>query len=214
MSIMLDIIGSMIIRAAIMVTFLYLTINLQNALYEKTEYAVVKQKTVIPAQIMTDDIRLAGYGPTTSKVFPIAYPQAIEFYADINNDSTADWVHYYLGPYYTTGATTHRSLYREVSCISGGTAYELARDVVDLEFSYYDVNGSSVATGLSVSGIKSIKVSLTIEANAQTLNSISTARPAAGLYAKKTASDTSTASSFPSSYQKAIWERTIFPQNL
>lgn len=209
MSIVLDLIGSMIIRAAIMITFLYLTINLQNALYEKTVYAAVKQKTVIPAQMLTDDLRLAGYGPTTSKTFPVAMSDSIKFWGDFNNDSTADWVCYYLGPYYSG---THRSLYRQGSLIVG--TYEVARDVAALSFTYFDVNGAAIVPGVNVSGIKSIKVSLTFEANAKTLDAITTARPTKGLYATTTAGDTSTASNFPKHYQRALWERTIFPQNL
>ena len=212
MSIMLDLIGSMIVRGAIMLTFLYLTINLQNALYEKTIYAAVKQKTVIPAQILTDDLRMAGYGPTTSKSFPVAYQQSIEFYADINNDSVADLVHYYLGPVYA-GTTNHYSLYREVSCYNGGAPFELARDVDSLAFTYYGSTGTVISPALNVSGIKSIHIRLSFESNGQTTDIMTSGRPVKGLYGKNKGTDTTT-SAFQTHYVKAVWERTIFPQNL
>jgi len=211
MSIMLDLIGSMIVRGAIMLTFLYLTINLQNALYEKTIYAAVKQKTVIPAEILTDDLRLAGYGPATSKSFPVAYQQSIEFYADINNDSVADLVHYYLGPVYA-GTTNHYSLYREVSSINGGAPYELARDVDSIAFTYYGSTGAVISPALNVSGIKSIKVYLSFESNGKTTDIMTTGRRTKGAYSKGSEDDTTTA--FATHYIKATWERTIFPQNL
>lgn len=212
MSVMLDLIGSMIVRGAIMLTFLYLTINLQNALYDKTIYATVKQKTVIPAQILTDDIRMAGYGSATSKTFPIAHSQEIQFYADVNNDSTAETVHYYLGPAYP--GTNHMSLYRAVSSINGGAAFELARDVDSVSFTYYNSLGTTIGPALNLSGIKSIKVRLSFESNGQTTDLMTIGRQPGGLYSKNSSPDTSTASPFPTHYVKAVWERVIFPQNL
>ena len=118
MSTMLDIIGSMVIRGAIVLMTLYLSVGLQSAYTYKSTLYIVKQKTVVPAQVLTDDIRLAGYGPTgTTKTFDTAMAQAMAFTADINNDGVADFVRYYLGPTYSG---THRSLYRMVSCINGG----------------------------------------------------------------------------------------------
>ena len=212
MSIMLDLIGSMVVRGAIMLTFLYLTINMQSALYEKAMYAAVKQKTVVPAQVLTDDLRLAGYGPATSKVFPVAYQQSIEFYADINNDSVADLVHYYLGPVYA-GTTNHYSLYREVSCYSGGAPFELARDVDSLAFTYYNSVGAVISPALNVSGIKSIRVRLSFESNGQVTDVMTSGRPSKGVYFKGKSIDTTT-SAFQTHYVKAVWERVIFPQNL
>ena len=98
MSVMLDIIGSMVIRGAIVLMTLYLSVGLQSAYTYKSTLYIVKQKTVIPAEVLTDDIRLAGYGPTgTKKTFDIASSQEIEFPADIYNTGFADQIHYYLG---------------------------------------------------------------------------------------------------------------------
>ena len=49
MSTMLDIIGSMIIRGAIVLMTLYLSVGLQNAYTYKSTLYIVKQKTVVPA---------------------------------------------------------------------------------------------------------------------------------------------------------------------
>ncbi|HTY10061.1 MAG TPA: hypothetical protein VMF88_03215 [Bacteroidota bacterium] len=207
---MLDIIGSMVIRGAIVLMTLYLSVSLQSAYTYKNTLYTVKQKTVIPAEVLTDDIRLAGYGPTTSKVFTTAASQEMQFSADINNDSVAENVHYYLGPTYT--GSSHRSLYRVVSSINGGAPYELARDVDSLCFTYYDVYGNSLS-GTNVSGIKSIKVSLVMESNAQVADEITTAPSGSGLYSKQVSTDTVTAN-FGTKYVRAFWERTVFPQNL
>ncbi len=210
MSVMLDIIGSMVIRGAIVLMTLYLSVGLQSAYTYKSTLYIVKQKTVVPAEVLTDDIRLAGYGPTTSKIFATATPEAMQFYADINNDSIPETVHYYLGTAY--GGSNHRSLYREVSSINGGAPFELARDVDSLCFTYYDSYGNTVS-GSNVSGIKSIKVSLVMESSAQMADEITTAPTSSGLYSHEDTANTGT-TNFPTKYVRAFWERTVFPQNL
>lgn len=192
MGVMIDIIGSTIIRGAIILVILNLNVSLNNALSEKTARAAVKQKTVVPAQIITDDIRLAGFGPTTSKVFAIAKSDEAQFSADLDGDSAAETVHYYLGP--PPAGSTHRALYRAVSSINGGTPFELARDVDSLIFIYYKVDGTSAGTGLNIDNIKSIYVKLVIESNAMVSEGIG-------------------AGNTPQ-YVKAYWERHLFPQNL
>jgi hypothetical protein len=210
MSVMLDIIGSMVIRGAIVLMTLYLSVGLQSAYTYKSTLYIVKQKTVIPAQVLTDDIRLAGYGPTTSKVFTTATSQAMQFSADINNDSIPETVYYYLGSTYA--GSTHKSLFREVSSINGGAPFELARDVDSLCFTYYDVYGNTLS-GSNVSGIKSVKVSLVMESSGQVADEITTAPAASGLYSHEQTSD-SDATNFPTKYVRAFWELTVFPQNL
>ncbi|MGA7161229.1 MAG: hypothetical protein WBZ48_09505 [Bacteroidota bacterium] len=209
---MLDIIGSMVIRGAIVLMTLYLSVGLQNAYTYKSTLYIVKQKTVVPAQVLTDDIRLAGYGPTgTTKTFATAMSQSMAFTADINNDGVADNVQYYLGPTYTGSA--HRSLYRTVSCYNGGAAFELMRDVDSLCFTYYDSLGNTKAYNTNVSGIKSIKVSLVMESSAQVADEVTTAPSASGLYSHEKSTDT-VVNNFKTKYVRAFWERTLFPQNL
>ena len=210
MSIMLDIIGSMIIRGSIVLMTLYLSISLQNALYKKTMIAATKQKTVIPAQLLTDDIRLAGYGPTgTTKVFATASSQDMKFTADVDNDGVVETVRYYLGSAYT--GSTHKSLLREVSSISGGAAFEVARDVDSLYFTYYNTNGTSVS-GVNVAGIKSVKVSLVMASASKLADEITAAPRQGGIYTGKHTVDTT--SFYKTEYVKTYWERTLFPQNL
>jgi hypothetical protein len=191
MGVMIDIIGSTIIRGVIVLVILNLNVSLNNALSQKTARAVVKQKTVVPAQVITDDLRLAGYN-TSVKTFSIAKADEVQFSADVNNDGNTETVHYYLGT--PDAVSKHRVLYRAVSSINGGAPFELARDVDSLVFNFYDINGGALGPGLNVSNIKSIKVKLLIESNAQVTEGIGT-------------------DSAPQ-YVKAYWERTLFPLNL
>lgn len=190
MGVMIDIIGSTIIRGAIVLIILNLNVSLNNSLTQKTVRAALKQKTVVPAQILTDDIRLAGYNQAAPKVFAIAKADEIQFLADLESDSTTDVVHYYLG---AAGPEIppHRVLYRQ---LNGGASFELARDVISLTFTYYNSLGATIAPGTNKVGIKSISMKLKIESNIQVTEGIGTDNTAR--------------------YETAYWERTLFPQNL
>jgi hypothetical protein len=189
MGVMIDIIGSTIIRGAIVLVILNINVSLNNSLTQKTVRAALKQKTVVPAQILTDDIRLAGYNQTAPKVFAIAKSDEIQFLADLESDSTTDVVRYYLGA--APVGSTHRVLYRQ---LNGGASFELARDVISLTFTYFNSVGATIAPGTNKLGIKSISIKLKIESNIQVTEGIGTDNTAR--------------------YETAYWERTLFPQNL
>ena len=193
MGVMIDIIGSTIIRGVIVLVILNLNVSLNNALSQKTVRAALKQKTVVPAQILTDDIRLAGFNQAAPKTFAVADTSEIKFLADLNNDGSTDIVRYYLGAAPT--GSTHRVLYRQ---LNNGASFELARDVISLKFTYYNSLAGTITPHASgwppTANIKSISIKLVIEANAQTTEGIGTGNTA--------------------SYERAYWEQTIFPQNL
>jgi len=191
MATMIDIIGSTIIRGAIVLIILNLNVSLNNSLSQKTVRAALKQKTVVPAQVLTDDIRLAGYNQpaTPFKTIAIAKADEIQFLADLDSDSTTDVVHYYLGA--APSGSTHRVLYRQ---LNGGTSFELARDVISLTFTYYNSSGGTIPPGLNKNLIKSISIKLKIESSIQATEGIGTDNTA--------------------KYETAYWERTLFPQNL
>jgi hypothetical protein len=152
MGTMLDVIGSIVIRGAIMLALINLTIQMNTALYQKTALASTRQSTVIPVQIMCDDI----YRAKTS-VFEKAKLNEIKFSAgDINDNS--ETVYYYL-----EGATSAKGLYRQVSSINNNTPALIAHNVTNMTFEYYDLDGVAKSPGENVGGIKSIKLKLTIQ---------------------------------------------------
>jgi hypothetical protein len=159
MGTMLDVIGSIVIRGAIMLAVLNLTIQMNSALYQKTALAAARQATVIPAQIMYGDIYLAGYNDPT-KMFGKAKPNEIVFYADIDTNGVADTVHYYLG-----SGSSANILYRQVSSINSNRAALIAHNVISMTFDYYNIDGSSAtqSSTVNVGGVKSIKLKLTIQ---------------------------------------------------
>ncbi len=61
MGFILGIVGSMAIRAAIVLVVLNMTITLHTALYDKTAQANAKAIVGVTAEVMHKDLQLAGY---------------------------------------------------------------------------------------------------------------------------------------------------------
>lgn len=187
MDVMLDIIGSFVIRAAVVLIILTTMVNLNNSLFRQTENAALNDLVSGAGETISNDLSLAGYG-SSSKVFNKADSIETIFFADLDNNGSVETVRYYLG----AGASgSHRILYRT---LNSGPAFEIARDVILLRFKYYRITGGTISYGTFRSGIKSIKVSVTIESSHK-LTSIYSG-----------SSDTLR-------YQQSTWEAHIFPKN-
>lgn len=149
MGVIFDILGSFVVRAAIVVTILNLMITLNEALYKKTDQAYLNEVISAPAQILTEDLKLAGYGASTT--FPIANANEVSFYADTDNNGSAETIRYYVDS---------QILYRT---IDGGTPFEVARQVVSFTFVYFNVTGAQISYGLNRTTVKSIYVQITLQ---------------------------------------------------
>jgi hypothetical protein len=153
MATMLDIIGSMLIRGAILMMMLNLSLQMNKAVYQKTGFAAMRQNTAISTQILYDDLYLA-----TS--FTTATPDSIQFAADVNNDGVSEAVHYYLAGQ-SSPTIPLKMLYRS---INGGTAQLVAHNVAKLKVEYYNLNGSSTAI---VGDVKSVRFWVSIQTEEQ-----------------------------------------------
>lgn len=147
MGVIFDILGSFVVRAAIVAVMLNLMISLNEALYRKNDRLYLTQVLEAPAKVIANDLRLAGYN--ASKTFARAYSNDMMFYADTGNDGSVETIRFYL-----SGSTLYRT-------INGGTPFELARSVTYYRIIYYNIYSNQVG-GSSISGIKSIYVQLTI----------------------------------------------------
>lgn len=186
MAVMLDIIGSFIIRASVVLIILTTMVNLSDSLYRQSERAALEILVTGAGETVVNDLSLAGYN-SASKLFLTADSLQTRFYADLDNDGAVEIVRYYLSP----GASgSHRILYRS---LNGGTAFEIARDVVLLQFTHYSVTGGTLL-GTNVSGVKSVRIFLTVESKYK-LRSLYSGR-----------SDTL-------QYLKASWQGYVFPEN-
>ncbi|MFA5832835.1 MAG: hypothetical protein WDA22_05080 [Bacteroidota bacterium] len=187
MGVLLDILGSFVIRAAVVLIILTTMITLNNSLFRQTERVALNELVSGIGETVFNDLSHAGYN-STSKTFNKADSIETIFFADLDNNGSVETIRYYLG----SGASgSHRILYRT---LNSGTAFEIARDVILLRFYYYNITGGTVSYGNNRTGIKSVKVSITIESSHKLVSVYSGT------------SDTL-------SYQQAKWEAHIFPSN-
>jgi hypothetical protein len=189
MAVILDILGSFIIRAAIVIVILNLMINLHQELSKNTDRISLNESINGASQVIDSDIKLAGF--RAAKDFAIAQSNEISFsYGDTALSNLSIYtIRYYINP--TAPAKAHKILYRTVN---GASQLEIARDVVTFNIAYYKVDGTVVSYGINVSGIKSIYVTLVMESSM-------TERTYQGPLGDTLA-------------LQAKWERHFFPENL
>ena len=88
MTVFLDIVGSLMIRATMVVIVLSVNVTLNNAMYEKSARVVLKQNLTTLTDVMRSDIKNLGYNYTGGDKQPIrnvTYP-AFYFRGDLDND--------------------------------------------------------------------------------------------------------------------------------
>ena len=152
MATILDIIGSMLVRGAILLMMLNLSLQMNKAVYQKTGFAAMRQNTAISAQILYDDLYLA-------KSFTTATPDSIQF-AAVDSNGTSYAVHYYLAGE-SSPTIPLKMLYRS---INGGTAQLVAHNVAKLNVEYYNLNGSSTTI---VGDVRSVRFRISIQTEEQ-----------------------------------------------
>lgn len=131
MGVIFDILGSFVVRAAIVAILLNLMLMLHGTLYRTTQQVYLNQVIISPSQTISNDLALAGYNSSTN--FLKADLSEMIFYADLDNNGTSETVRYYV---------SNNILYRT---INGGTPFELARSVTKFEISYYNILGSQLS---------------------------------------------------------------------
>jgi len=195
MGTIIDILGSMIVRASIVMVILNLMINLHEALYKSTERVYLSETINAPMQTISADLNLAGYG-STNKNFLIARTNQFSFRTDIDDDGDVDSVRYYLDP----GTGTFKVLKRAVNITSGAsntrTIMDVAYNVISFSILYYTVNGTAPSGTTNVAGIKSVNIKLVI----QNQNNM-------------TYKDTGTSDTLTVTRQRT-WQQLYFPENL
>jgi Tfp pilus assembly protein PilW len=149
MAIALDIIGSLAIRGAIILTILQLNISLQQTLTLKTATANVRENLATMVSIIETDIRQAGYDVSSSQ-FLTSDTSDVKFRADLLNDGTTDTVRIYR-----SGSEVYRQ-------VNSGTALRIGIGVTQLKFTYYTSTGTTTTTP---SAVKSLKWNVSMEEN-------------------------------------------------
>lgn len=158
MGVIFDILGSFIIRAAIISIVLNLMLTLHETLYSSTERIYLNEVMRAPSETMTYDLKLAGYN--ASKSIWEARENEIVFYADLDNNGTQETVRYYV---------SNNILYRT---LNGVSPLELARNVTSFTLKYYNVYGVLLSYSNNRTDVKSIQVELVIQSTKTIISAV------------------------------------------
>jgi hypothetical protein len=149
----LDIILSLVIRGAIAIAILNMTIALQGKLSEKTAQANMFNLTTTVSRIMGDEMMMVGY-KVSPPFFGVAKKDSIEFTYFNPSVGSQRWVKYALGDSLELSNTANpkdRRLYRCDGASAGtGVRKPVANGVVKMEFFYYDASGNETSTLSSI----------------------------------------------------------------
>ena len=169
MSYLLDIIGSMIIAA--MVVMILLAVNINNTASSSVIlFTTIEQRKITDAsELIQYDFYKIGYRIPDEKI-SVADSNEIKFYTDIDNNNEIDSVHYFVGNTTDLSYTSNpndKPLYRQRN---NHDSLLTEIPVVDFNLSYYDSLGNSLdysaLTNSAVRDlIKSIKIKITVESD-------------------------------------------------
>lgn len=192
MGVIIDIVSSFVVRAIIITIILNMMITLHDALHRNTQRAVLAETIASSCSVISNDVKLAGYGNPKYTTFDIATSTQMRFRADLNNDGVTDIVTYRRSD--MTGSNPPRYyIKRDVTTASGTTTLEIARNVVSFSITYYNNIGIPIS-GTPLTNVKSVLIKVTMESNVSTI----------GAY--NTTSD--------NQLLQSSWREHIFPRNL
>ncbi len=167
MGYILDIILSLVIRGAIAIAILNMTIALQGKLSEKTAQANMFSLTNTVSRILGDEMRMVGY-KESAPFFSVAKKDSIEFTYYNNSLGSQRWVKFLLGSTSELSNTTNpndRKLYRcDGSSPGAGTRKLVANGAVKLEFKYFNATGDTTS---NLSAITSFSVRIVMATGEQ-----------------------------------------------
>ncbi|HWP82423.1 MAG TPA: hypothetical protein VNN76_07190 [Bacteroidota bacterium] len=145
MGVIIDLIGSMIVRGTIVVIVVTMMLQLHNTLYERNAQSIAQQKMMTVSDIITMDFKLLGYNvPVGTNPILRIESQRIDFLGDLGNNGTIDTIRYYM----PVGDSV---LYRQENNNLG----EILHFVNLLEFQYFNEFGAYTA---QVDSVKMIQV--------------------------------------------------------
>jgi len=145
MGVMFDIIGSIMVRTAIVLIVLRMNVSLNTMVTESVAHSTIQMELSILREVMSSDFDFAGYNVAPTTAFLDATIQKIRFKGDIlplgAPDGIPETIYYYYGSTSELGNTPNpydRKLYRQ---INGGTPLNIANGITKCEFKYFDEIG-------------------------------------------------------------------------
>ncbi len=194
MGVTFDIIGSILVRTAIVLIVLRMNISLNTMVSESTAHTNIQQELSILREVMSSDFESAGLLVLpSSATFVEVQSDKVKFQGDLGADGTVETIYYYyggVGELLNTPNPNDRKLYRQ---IGSGTPLTVAHGITKCVFTYYTGSGSQT---MDKAQVRSFSLALIIEDGRFSTQ----VKKTDGTYADK----------YPASY----WEQTFFPANL
>ncbi len=159
MNIILDLMGSTIIGALIVLMLVNFNMFQSNSLISSDSELQLQQNAKTLAEILNHDLRKIGYRYDNT-AFVEADSERISFYSDVDRDAIVELVTYMLGDTTEVSGTTNprdRVLYR---IVDNDTIKGPSLGLTKAKFSYF--NGSGLVT-TTLSDIQYVKAELWIE---------------------------------------------------
>lgn len=191
MGVMFDIIGSILVRTAIVLIVLRMNVSLNTMISETVAHSTIQEKLSTLREVMSLDIESVGLNVAPGTAFIDAMPNKIKFYG-VDSAGVPEPIYYYYGDTTELGNTENpmdRNLYRQVNA---GTPLNIAKGVTKCIFTYYNANGIQT---FAESAIKSFSISITMQDG-----SLTTVFWKNGTKVEK--------------YIASYWEQSFFPPNL
>lgn len=141
MGVMFDIIGSILVRTAIVLIVLRMNVSLNTIVSETVAHSTIQQELSVLREVMSSDFEYAGLTVPVGTAFKEAEPEKIKFEGDLNSDLTPETIYYYYGLAAALSNTPNpndRKLYRQIGT---GTPLNVANGITKCVFTYYDGNG-------------------------------------------------------------------------
>ena len=146
MTVLLDIAGAWAVRVSMVAIMLTMTVTMNDALYQAAQQAVVKANLAATAEIMAQDINMAGLNVSGS-AFNITRYNNLKFYGDLNGLGVAETISYYT--IYNVTDSVY-SLYRKVDQENSGIPVLMGTNFSRVRFSYYNYKGVLDSTASNV----------------------------------------------------------------
>jgi hypothetical protein len=152
---MLDLVGSTILAAAVILAIIGLNFLLSDASQQFQTDLTVQENMVEFTRAIEWDFAKIGYRDTTKAPVLKAKKDTISFLADIHNTGVINRVTYFRGPAETrTPNPNDFVLYRVISKPSGNDTLKLNMGLTRFEMTYFDSTGAVTTVPQNVKGFK------------------------------------------------------------
>jgi hypothetical protein len=159
MNVILDLLGASLIGAVVILVMLNLNIYSSNVKFTSDSELRLQQNAKTLADIVSFDLRKIGFRKSGTAIVT-AQPKKISYYSDIDTNGVADLVTYQLSDSLAVPRTANprdKILYR---IVNNDTSKGPSLGLVDLKFTYMNINGNVTA---SLDSIKYITAELWVE---------------------------------------------------